>query len=84
MCENQGRAREGPTLPDPRPSMQADQSRHIQSDMGAQAARLFGRKEAPTTIEESVTGICFRVCYFAFLCFSLQRFCSSADAELDG
>ncbi|KAL4784874.1 hypothetical protein BJX76DRAFT_347442 [Aspergillus varians] len=34
---------------------------HIQSDMGAQAARLFGRKEAPTTIDESVTGICARM-----------------------
>ncbi|KAL4789095.1 hypothetical protein BDV19DRAFT_397449 [Aspergillus venezuelensis] len=34
---------------------------HIQSDMGAQAARLFGRKEAPTTIKESVTGICARM-----------------------
>ncbi|KAI9373004.1 putative sterigmatocystin biosynthesis ketoreductase stcE [Aspergillus egyptiacus] len=34
---------------------------HIQSDMGAQAARLFGRKEAPTTIAESVTGICARM-----------------------
>ncbi|KAL4988009.1 putative sterigmatocystin biosynthesis ketoreductase stcE [Aspergillus falconensis] len=34
---------------------------HIQSDMGAQAARLFGRKEAPTTIVESVTGICARI-----------------------
>ncbi|KAL2850261.1 putative sterigmatocystin biosynthesis ketoreductase stcE [Aspergillus pseudoustus] len=34
---------------------------HIQSDMGAQAARLFGRKEAPTTIEESVAGICGRM-----------------------
>ncbi|KAL4769276.1 putative sterigmatocystin biosynthesis ketoreductase stcE [Aspergillus nidulans var. acristatus] len=34
---------------------------HIQSDMGAQAARLFGRKEAPTTIEESVAGICARM-----------------------
>lgn len=49
--------------------MQADESRHIQSDMGAQAARLFGRKEAPTTIEESVTGICLRVCYFTFFAF---------------
>ncbi|KAL4898951.1 putative sterigmatocystin biosynthesis ketoreductase stcE [Aspergillus multicolor] len=34
---------------------------HIQSDMGAQAARLFGRTEAPTTIEESVAGICARM-----------------------
>ncbi|KAL2867506.1 SDR family oxidoreductase [Aspergillus lucknowensis] len=34
---------------------------HIQSDMGAQAARLFGRKEAPTTIDESVSGICARM-----------------------
>ncbi|KAL4865138.1 hypothetical protein BDV12DRAFT_175087 [Aspergillus spectabilis] len=34
---------------------------HIQTDMGAQAARLFGRKEAPTTIEESVSGICARM-----------------------
>ncbi|KAL3458186.1 hypothetical protein BJX64DRAFT_228447 [Aspergillus heterothallicus] len=36
-------------------------ARHIQSDMGAQAARLFGRKEAPTTINESVAGICTRM-----------------------
>ncbi|KIA75631.1 ketoreductase [Aspergillus ustus] len=34
---------------------------HIQSDMGAQAARLFGRKEAPTTIDESVAGVCTRM-----------------------
>ncbi|KAL2819645.1 hypothetical protein BDW59DRAFT_174765 [Aspergillus cavernicola] len=34
---------------------------HIQTDMGAQAARLFGRKEAPTSIDESVTGICARM-----------------------
>lgn len=66
----------GRCCPTPRPSMQADQSRHIQSDMGAQAARLFGRKEAPTTIEESVTGICARVCssiLFPFLFPFIQQ-----------
>ncbi|RMJ28736.1 hypothetical protein PHISP_00381 [Aspergillus sp. HF37] len=30
---------------------------HVQTDMGEQGARLMGRKEAPTTIGESVAGI---------------------------
>jgi hypothetical protein len=35
--------------------------RHVQTDMGDQGARLMGRKEAPTTLQESVNGICARV-----------------------
>lgn len=37
-------------------------NRHVQTDMGDQGARLMGRKEAPTTLEDSVRGICTRVC----------------------
>lgn len=40
---------------------------HVQTDMGDQGARLMGRSKAPTTIEESITGICARVCSY-FLC----------------
>ena len=38
--------------------------RHVQTDMGDVAARLMGRKEAPTTIQDSVEGICGRVSSF--------------------
>ncbi|KAK4235195.1 hypothetical protein C8A03DRAFT_18032 [Achaetomium macrosporum] len=34
---------------------------HVQTDMGDQGARLMGRKEAPTTLRESVEGICARI-----------------------
>ncbi|KAK3904911.1 hypothetical protein C8A05DRAFT_42060 [Staphylotrichum tortipilum] len=34
---------------------------HVQTDMGDVGARLMGRKEAPTTIQESVDGICARI-----------------------
>ncbi|KAK9781102.1 putative Norsolorinic acid ketoreductase nor1 [Seiridium cardinale] len=34
---------------------------HVQTDMGAQGARLMGRKEAPVTIDDSVNGICARI-----------------------
>ena len=41
-----------------------DGGRHVQTDMGDTGARLMGRKEAPTTIQESVEGICVRVSLF--------------------
>lgn len=47
--------------------------------MGDQGARLMGRKEAPTTLETSVNGICARVClsfpffFFRFLPLSLSH-----------
>ncbi|KAL2128594.1 hypothetical protein VTI74DRAFT_8961 [Chaetomium olivicolor] len=34
---------------------------HVQTDMGAAAARLMGRDEAPTTLKESVDGILARI-----------------------
>lgn len=34
---------------------------HVQTDMGAQGARLLGRKEAPTTVQESVDNILTRI-----------------------
>ncbi|KAK4175374.1 hypothetical protein QBC36DRAFT_331608 [Triangularia setosa] len=34
---------------------------HVQTDMGDQGARLMGRSKAPTTIDESITGICARI-----------------------
>lgn len=37
--------------------------RHVQTDMGAQGARLMGRPEAPVTLDDSVNGICARVCF---------------------
>ena len=37
-------------------------NRHVQTDMGDQGARLMGRDEAPTTLDDSVRGICARVC----------------------
>lgn len=37
--------------------------RHVQTDMGDSGARLMGRKEAPTTLQQSVDGICARVSY---------------------
>ncbi len=49
-------ARRGLTVTD-------DGGRHVQTDMGDTGARLMGRKEAPTTIQESVEGICARVSF---------------------
>ncbi|EME39084.1 dehydrogenase-like protein [Dothistroma septosporum NZE10] len=34
---------------------------HVQTDMGDSGARLMGRKEAPTTLQQSVDGICARI-----------------------
>nr|Q00278.1 RecName: Full=Norsolorinic acid ketoreductase; AltName: Full=Aflatoxin biosynthesis ketoreductase nor-1; AltName: Full=Aflatoxin biosynthesis protein D; AltName: Full=Short chain dehydrogenase aflD [Aspergillus parasiticus SU-1]AAA58798.1 norsolornic acid [Aspergillus parasiticus]AAS66005.1 norsolorinic acid reductase [Aspergillus parasiticus] len=34
---------------------------HVQTDMGDQGARLMGRPQAPTTVADSVAGICARI-----------------------
>ncbi|OGM47494.1 aflatoxin biosynthesis ketoreductase nor-1 [Aspergillus bombycis] len=34
---------------------------HVQTDMGDQGARLMGRPRAPTTVADSVAGICARI-----------------------